>query len=87
LERIDPKRTTWKSEKYENLYGYKRPLDKSPEAYKVSFYPLNFFVNFEHLKLLAKIEKESSPDQILAKRIREEKKRQEGITRASLNRF
>ncbi|CBY24629.1 unnamed protein product [Oikopleura dioica] len=70
LERIDPKRTIWKSEKFENIYGYKRPLDKSPEAYK----------------LLAKIEKESSPDEILAKRIREEKKRQEGLTRASLNR-
>ena len=47
LEKIDPKRTIWKSEKFENIYGYKRPLDKSPEAYKVSFFTFNILVNFE----------------------------------------
>ncbi len=48
LERIDPKRTIWKSEKFENIYGYKRPLDKSPEAYKVSFFASNILKNSNH---------------------------------------
>ncbi|CAG5097484.1 Oidioi.mRNA.OKI2018_I69.XSR.g15093.t1.cds [Oikopleura dioica] len=70
LEKVDPKGTLWKAESFENIYGYKRPIGRSPEAYQ----------------LLSKIEKESSPDQILAKRIQEEKERQEQVTRETLNR-
>ena len=48
LVRTDPEGQFWNSNNFQNIFGYKRPTGRSEEGYK----------------LLAKIEKETNPEQI-----------------------
>ena len=48
LKRADPEGQVWKNSIYEDVFGYKRPVGRSEDAYK----------------LMAKVERESSPEEI-----------------------
>jgi len=52
MQKIDPHGKLWKGSDYEDIFGYKRPVGRSEEAFQV----------------MTKIEKESSPDQIQIRR-------------------
>merc|ERR1711957_219609 len=55
LTRIDPGGKFWNSTKFQDVFGYKRPIGRSDEGYK----------------LLASIERDSAPDQVRIRKRKE----------------